>query len=88
MFCVVLVDLEGDVGQRLDAVGGELQRHAFGGQQAGVLLGQRVLRLGQDVQKSSRFRSVNSTRMGNRPCSSGIRSDGLEMEAPAAMNRM
>ena len=32
--------------------------------------------------KSSRVRSVNSTRIGNRPCNSGIRSLGLRVEGP------
>ena len=30
-------------------------------------------------RKSAFFRSVNSTRIGNRPCNSGIKSDGLDM---------
>ena len=51
MFCVLAVDLEGDVGQRFDAVRRERQLHAFGRQQLRVLLGQRVLRLGQDAQE-------------------------------------
>ena len=39
--------------------------------------------------KSSRVRSCSSTRIGNRPCSSGIRSAGFDTwNAPAAMNRM
>ena len=39
--------------------------------------------------KSSFVKGSSSTRMGKRPCSSGIRSDGLETwKAPAAMNRM
>ncbi len=33
----------------------ELQRHSFRGQQFGVLLGQRVLRLGQDAQEILAF---------------------------------
>ena len=38
---------------------------------------------------SSRPSASSSTRIGNRPCSSGIRSDGFETwNAPAAMNRM
>ena len=38
--------------------------------------------------KSSRVRSCISTRIGNRPWSSGIRSEGLlRWNAPAAMNR-
>ncbi len=49
------VHLEGDVGQRFDAVGRELQRHALRRQQLGVLLGQRVLRLGQDAQEVLAF---------------------------------
>ncbi len=37
--------------------------------------------------KSSAVSAVSSTRMGKRPCSSGIKSAGLEMwKAPAAMN--
>src|SRR5215510_11117668 len=39
--------------------------------------------------KSSRVKGSSSTRMGKRPCSSGMRSDGLETwKAPAAMNKM
>ena len=39
--------------------------------------------------KSSRVSGSSSTRIGKRPCSSGIRSDGFETwNAPAAMNRM
>ncbi len=39
--------------------------------------------------KSSRVRSFSSTRIGKRPCSSGIRSRGFDLwKAPAAMNRM
>src|SRR5256885_66448 len=39
--------------------------------------------------KSSRVKGSSSTRIGKRPWSSGIRSDGLAMwNAPAAMNRM
>ncbi len=39
--------------------------------------------------KSSSVSGVSSTRMGKRPCSSGIRSDGFETwNAPAAMKRM
>ena len=39
--------------------------------------------------KSSRPSASSSTRIGNRPCSSGIRSDGFDTwNAPAAMNRM
>ena len=45
------VHLEGDVRDRLDAVLGELQLDALGLQQLGVLLGQRVLRLGEDAQE-------------------------------------
>src|SRR3990172_8460260 len=38
--------------------------------------------------KSSRVSACSSTRMGKRPCSSGIRSEGLlTWKAPAAMNR-
>ena len=37
--------------------------------------------------KSSRVKGSSSTRMGKRPCSSGMRSEGLAMwKAPAAMN--
>ncbi len=40
-------------------------------------------------RKSSSLSALSSTRMGNRPCSSGKRSDGLAMwKAPDAMNRM
>ena len=39
--------------------------------------------------KSSTVSDCSSTRIGKRPCSSGIRSLGLETwNAPAAMNRM
>ena len=39
--------------------------------------------------KSSRVRGSSSTRIGNRPCISGMRSDGFVMwNAPAAMNRI
>ena len=39
--------------------------------------------------KSSSVSDFSSTRMGKRPCSSGIMSLGLETwNAPAAMNRM
>src|SRR3990172_1852013 len=39
--------------------------------------------------KSSRVRGSSSTRIGNRPCSSGMRSAGLATwKAPAAMNRI
>ena len=38
---------------------------------------------------SSRVSGLSSTRIGSRPCSSGSRSDGLEIwNAPEAMNRM
>ena len=37
--------------------------------------------------KSSTFSESSSTRIGNRPCSSGIRSEGLDrLKAPEAMN--
>ena len=45
------VHLVGDVRQGRDAVGRELQSHPLRGQQFGVLLGQGVLRLGQDAQE-------------------------------------
>src|SRR4030067_22554 len=39
--------------------------------------------------KSSRVRGSSSTRMGNLPCSSGIRSDGLDLwNAPGAEHRV
>jgi hypothetical protein len=39
--------------------------------------------------KSSRPSGSSSTRIGKRPCSSGMRSEGFETwNAPAAMNRM
>ena len=39
--------------------------------------------------KSSTFSESSSTRIGNRPCSSGIRSEGLDRRnAPEAMNSM
>ena len=39
--------------------------------------------------KSSRQSGSSSTRIGKRPCSSGMRSDGFDTwNAPAAMNRM
>ena len=39
--------------------------------------------------KSSVVSDLSSTRIGKRPCSSGIRSDGLDTwNAPDAMNRM
>ena len=39
--------------------------------------------------KSSTLSASSSTRIGSRPCSSGIRSDGFDMwNAPEAMNRM
>ena len=39
--------------------------------------------------RSSRVRLSNSTRIGKRPCSSGMRSDGLATwNAPAATKRM
>src|SRR5882672_5774365 len=41
------------------------------------------------LSKSSTESESSSTRMGRRPCSSGIRSEGLERwNAPLAMNRM
>ena len=41
------------------------------------------------LMKSSTESVCSSTRMGNRPCNSGIKSLGFEMwKAPAAMNRM
>ena len=46
-------------------------------------------RLRQDSNEVRSVRLLSSTRIGNRPCSSGIRSEGLETwKAPAAMNRM
>ena len=52
-------------------------------------VGQRVLRLGRIRTKSSSVSGCSSTRMGKRPCSSGMRSLGLlTWNAPAAMNRM
>ena len=39
--------------------------------------------------KSAALSASNSTRIGRRPCNSGIRSDGLETwKAPDAMNKM
>ncbi|MNY70064.1 hypothetical protein D3C86_2081200 [compost metagenome] len=39
--------------------------------------------------KSSVVSACNSTRIGRRPCSSGIKSDGLAVwNAPEAINRM
>ena len=43
------VDFMRDLGEAAHAVGGKFQLHAFGGQQRGVLLGQRMLRFGQDA---------------------------------------
>ena len=73
-----------------DAVVGERQVDALGRHQRDVLLDQRAARLGEDAHelRLRRARS-SSTRIGKRPCSSGIRSDGFETwNAPAAMNRM
>ena len=45
------VDLEGDVRDRLDPVLGEFEFDPLGLQQLGVLLGQGVLRLGEDAEE-------------------------------------
>jgi hypothetical protein len=52
--------------------------HAFGRQQFGVLLGQRVLRFGEDPQEVvlGQIGKLNADR--EAPCSSGIRSAGFD----------
>ena len=84
------VDLGGEVGERVDGVVGEVERHALGRHQRHVLLDQAGLGLGQDAARSRRASApCSSTRIGRRPCSSGSRSDGLATwKAPEAMNRM
>jgi hypothetical protein len=82
----VLVDTGGELGNLGQGVAGEAELDAFGLEQRLVLLDQRVLRI---RMKSPSVSDFSSTRMGKRPCSSGIMSLGLETwKAPAAMNRM
>ena len=89
MFCVVWLTWKAIVRQGLDGVRRELQLDSLGAQQRRVLLRQRVLGSVRIRTKSSLVRSFSSTRIGKRPCSSGIRSLGLaRWNAPAAMNRM
>ena len=85
-----LVDLGGDLGDRLDRVAVNVERRRPRSPAAPTYC--RVSAFFGSVRmrtKSSRVRASSSTRIGKRPCSSGIRSDGLATwNAPAAMNSM
>jgi hypothetical protein len=84
-----VVERRGGAGDRLDPVVGEGELRALGLDQRLVLREQRVLRLLEDADEVASVRFFSSTRIGKRPCSSGIRSDGLETwKAPAATKRM
>ena len=73
-----LVDVEGDLRRaRRIASARELERRRPRSPAARVLLDQARVRLGQDRTKSSTDSEPSSTRIGKRPCSSGIRSLGL-----------
>ena len=83
------IHLRRDLRQRRHPILGETDLHALGLQQRDVLAGQRSSRARSGCARSRRCSErSSSTRIGKRPCSSGIRSDGLEIwKAPAAMNR-
>ncbi len=75
----LLVHLGGQRRHALDRVFGERDLDAFGRQQRDVLLHQGALGLGEDADEVVAAPSASSsTRMGNRPWSSGMRSDGLD----------
>ena len=85
----LLVDLPGDLGDALDAVGGEFESapSVFPSAPGTARSARRPARSG--CARSRRRQRGSSTRIGRRPCSSGIRSDGLlRWNAPEAMNRM
>ena len=50
---------------------------SFGLQQSRILLDQRIFGSNKIRTKSPSFNESNSTRMGKRPCNSGIKSDGF-----------
>ena len=86
---LLLVHGERDLGEPADAVGREVEMHALGGEQRLVLARQAGVGGGQDLLEIGNRQRDNSTRIGKRPCSSGIRSDGFDRwNAPDAMNRM
>ena len=90
MFSWRLVDRERDLREPPDAVGRELEMHLLGREQRLVLPRQaRVGARSGSARSPSTDSGDSSTRIGKRPCSSGIRSDGFDRwNAPDAMNRM
>ena len=83
-----LVHVERDLGDAPHAVRGELERARLRSPAAPCTA--RVSEASGSVRmrtKSSTLSASSSTRIGRRPCSSGIRSDGFDMwKAPDAMN--
>ena len=72
------VDLVSDLGNAADAIRGELQRDVFGLQQGLILAREAGIGLGEDALEILDRSDCSSTRIGSRPCSSGIRSEGLD----------
>ena len=82
-----LVDLGGSARDLRDAIGLEHQACTFRFHERAVLLRERVLRLRHDAHEVGSVSGLSSTRIGNRPCNSGMRSLGFDTwNAPAAMN--
>ena len=90
MFSVFSLTANAISASRRIALGPELERHALGGEQRLVLLRVRHASVAVRMRsKSSTESESSSTRIGKRPCSSGIRSEGFaRWKAPLAMNRM
>ena len=73
-----LVDGKRDFSQPSHALGLEVDIDALGGEQGLVLPRQAGVGRGEESARSRRPSSdASSTRIGKRPCNSGIRSDGL-----------
>ncbi len=85
----LLVDLVGNLGQALDAVGEELDVQPSVFSNAWYCSVSDACGSCRIRSKSSGVSAFSSTRIGRRPCSSGTRSLGLlKWNAPEAMNRM